>query len=575
MAEQMEVEMDKSKDSGDNVQTQLQENYLKSIVTLTEGEVVDGTVVSVTQDRVFVDVGSKSEGGISISEFTEIPKPGDVVTVQVVKLENNRGEVVLSKKRVDEKLTMKKLRQAYNNKQPVTGVIKKITNGGYEVDLGGDMTAFLPTSQADRVRVERPESLLNLSAEFLIERFNTNGGKSNIVVNRRKYLENNIKEARDAFFANTQIGDEVTGVVKSFTSFGAFVDLGGFDGLLHINDMSWGHVAKPKDFVKKGQTVKLKVIRLDPEEKRINLSLKHFTEDPWLHFQDDFAVNDIVKGKVTKITDFGAFIELKEGIEGLAHISEFSWVKKINKPEDMVKIGDIVDCAILGFDIRDGRVSLGLKQAHENPWDTIGDKYPVGTKISKKIVKFTNSGAFVELEDGIDAFLSADDVSWSRRTKPMNSEFAVGDTIDCVIIENDPEARRIRVGIKQLSDDPWVLFARDNEEGTEIEGEISSIKKDIGIFVKLAEGVEGLIYKTNLLENKEDNIEEALAKYNVGDKIKAVISDMNADKRKISLSVRDYKKRLKRNEISQYISSDNDDEQGKFTLGDLLKDKNN
>jgi len=395
-----------------------------------------------------------------------------------------------------------------------------------------------------------------------------------VVVNRRKYLEEQTEVNREKFFNEVQIGDSVEGVVKSFTSFGAFIDLGGFDGLLHINDMSWGHVTRPKDFVKKGQEITLKVIRLDPEEKRINLSLKHFTEDPWLHFEDNFHVNDIVKGKVTKLTEFGAFIELEEGIEGLAHISEFSWVKKINKPEDMVNIGDDVECMILGYDIQAGRVSLGLKQVTENPWEDIAQKYPVGTKLTRKVVKVTNAGAFVELEEGIDGFLHADDLSWTKKVRNPSSELTVDQEIEVVVIESDPETHRIRLGVKQLSDDPWKQFADTHEPGTSVEGEITSIT-DFGVFLKVEGGIEGLINKQNLLESREDTFEEVVKKYTVGDKIKAIVVDVSPERQKVAFSIKDYKKKVQREEISRYMSSTEEQTDGAYTLGDLLKNKTN
>ena len=344
--------------------------------------------------------------------------------------------------------------------------------------------------------------------------------------------------------------------------------------MLHINDMSWGHVTRPKDFVKKGQEIELKVIRLDPEEKRINLSLKHFSEDPWLHFEDKYHVNDVVKGTVTKLTDFGAFIELEEGIEGLAHISEFSWVKKINKASDMVKIGDEVECMVLGYDIQAGRVSLGLKQVTDNPWNSITEKYPVGTRLTRKVVKVTNAGAFVELEEGIDGFLHADDLSWTKKVKHPGSELTVDQEIEVVVIESDSENHRIRLGVKQLSEDPWQQFCATYKPGSTLEGEVVSIA-DFGIFVRAPGGIEGLVNKSNLSESREETFEEAVKKYNVGDKINVYVVDVNPEKQKAAFSVKEFKRKQQRDEISQYMSSVDDGNDGAFTLGDLLKNKNN
>jgi small subunit ribosomal protein S1 len=334
--------------------------------------------------------------------------------------------------------------------------------------------------------------------------------------------------------------------------------------------MSWGHVTRPKDFVRKGQEIRLKVIRIDPVEKRINLSLKHFSDDPWVHFEDKYHVNDIVKGKVTKLTDFGAFIELEEGIEGLAHISEFSWVKKIQKPSEIVNIGDEVECMVLGYDLQEGKVSLGLKQVTANPWNEIGDKYPVGTRLTRKVVKLTNAGAFIELEEGIDGFLHGDDISWTKKIKHPGSEIQTGQEIEIMVISVDRDARSIRLGIKQLSEDPWQNFAGAYRPGSQVEGEISSVT-DFGVFVRVPGGIEGLIHKTNLPENREETPEDALKKYKVGDKIKAVVLEIQPDKQKVAFSIKDYQRKMQQEEISRYMSGEESGDS--YTLGDFLKSK--
>ncbi|WP_277056900.1 30S ribosomal protein S1 [Treponema socranskii] len=565
--ETQEVEKEQNRDSKDKFQTQLEES-LNSLSTPENGQLVDGTVVAVTDDTVFVDVNCKSEGRIPKSEFgSKAPEVGDTVTVKLVNKFGKNGPEI-SKRQADEKRLWKDITQAFKDKIPIDGTVAKVVKGGFEVDLGGGIHAFLPISQSDSQKVEKPESLVGTESKMYIERLYSDN-KANVVVNRRKYLEEQIGKARDEFFANVKIGDTVKGTVKSFTSFGAFIDLGGFDGLLHINDMSWGHVARPKDFVKKGQEIELKVIRMDEAEKRINLSLKHFTEDPWMHFEDTYHVNDVVKGKVTKLTDFGAFIELEEGIEGLVHISEFSWTKKVNKPSDMVKVGDEVECMILGYDIQAGRVSLGLKQVTANPWDTIGEKYPVGSRVKGKVIKITNAGAFIELEDGIDGFLHGDDISWTKKVKHPGSELQQDQEIEAVVIENDAESHRIRLGIKQLTDNPWKLFAETHKPGSTLEGEISSIT-EFGIFVKAPEGIEGLVNKTNLSEDRNVPFEEAVKNYKVGDKINVYVVDVNVEKEKIAFSVREFKKAQERAAISQYIAKP-DEKDGAYTFGDFLQ----
>ncbi len=567
--EQKEVEKNIVQGS-DNIYTQLEES-INNMEPVENGANVKGTVVQVTDDTVFVDVNCKSEGKIPVAEFNgELPNVGDVITVFLINQFGKNGPEV-SKIKADEKRLWEDFKVAFEEKKPVSGVISSLTKGGYIVNLGGGITAFLPISQADVQKVDKDEKLLGVKSDFYIERLYGNG-KRNVVVNRRKYLEEQMNVNRGNFFDNIKIGDTVKGTVKSFTSFGAFIDLGGFDGLLHINDMSWGHVIRPKDFVKKGQEIELKVIRLDPDGKRINLSLKHFTEDPWVHLEEKYHVNDIVKGEVTKLTDFGAFIQLEEGIEGLAHISEFSWTKKINKPSDMVKEGDDVECMILGYDIQAGRVSLGLKQVTENPWDSIAEKYPVGTKVNGKVVKITNSGAFIQLEEGIDAFLAGEDLSWTKKVKHPGSEIKVDQMLDVVVIDCDPENHRIRVGVKQLTDNPWKVFADQYSTGDTLEGEITAIN-DFGIFVKAPCGIEGLVNKSNLSDDKNVPFEEAVKKYNVGDKLNVFVVSIDVAKERVGFSVKEYKKAQARAEISQYMSSTNDD--GAYTIGDSLKNQQN
>ena len=567
--EQMEVEKDESQQGA--IQTQLEES-LKGL-NIEDGQIVDGTVIQTADGYVFIDIGYRTEGRIPVQEFgTKLPKDGEKVTVVVIRKDGRNGPEI-SYTKAQAKQLWKDFRKYFDEKIPIEGTIEKEVKGGFDVNLGGDIHAFLPISQSDSQKVENPSKLIGTVSKFYIERLYSDN-KQNVVVNRRKYLEEIINTERDKFFAEKQIGDTVKGTVKSFTSFGAFIDLGGFDGLLHINDMSWGHVTRPKDFVKKGQEVELKVIRLEPNEKRINLSLKHFSEDPWVHFEDKYHVDDIVEGTVTKLTDFGAFIELEEGIEGLAHISEFSWTKKVNKASDMVKIGDKIKCMILGYDIPAGRVSLGLKQVTPNPWDSISEKYPEGTKISGKVVKLTNAGAFIQLEDGIDGFLLAEDISWTKKVKHAGSELKVDQEVEVVVLEADSENHRIRVGIKQLTDNPWKKFAEEYKPGSTLEGEITSIT-DFGVFVKAPDGIEGLVNKANLSDDRDVPYEEAVKKYNVGDKINVFVVDINVDKEKVAFSVKEYKKAQARKEISQYMSSSENDGDGAYTLGDMIKSQKN
>lgn len=551
----------------DNNQKILQEEYLKNLENLQEGTLIEGTVISVTSDVVNIGIGYKSDGIIPLSEFEQKPKVGDTVKVVLVKKESRNGSVELSKEKADAISFKTNLESALANKTSVKGKIVKVIKGGYDVDLGFGFSAFLPISKADIARIEVPEELLGLEAEFYLEKLILDK-KNNIVVNRRDLLVETTNKKRDAFFENAKEGDIVEGTVKTFTSFGSFVDLGGFDGLLHINDMGWGHVTRPKDFVKKGDKIKLKIIKLDKEEKRINLSLKHLTPDPWSVFESKYKVNDTVKGKVTKLADFGAFIEIEDGIEGLAHISELSWVKRISHPKEVLKIGDMVEAKILAYDLESGRVSLGLKQVQENPWDKISEKFPEGKIINALIKKVTPAGAFITLEEGIDGFLASDDLSWTKKIKNATSVLNEGEKIDVKVLEVDGQGKRIRLGVKQISEDPWSTLKKSYPRGSSVEGTITN-KTEFGVFLKLPGGLEGLINKSNLVDSRDEDPVEFMKKLNIGDVLKVSVVEISDEKQKISLSLRDFVKNQQKEEISKYIH--NQSENDGFTLGDLLK----
>jgi small subunit ribosomal protein S1 len=564
---------EKDAETATDKQSSLQEEYLRALNDIEEGQLIDGKVVEVTPETVFVDVGYKSEGKIPVEEFSQPPQIGDDVSVVLVRKEGKGGQVVVSKQKADHRVFWKELKDAFDNGKPVKGTFDKNIKGGFEVDLGYNTRGFCPFSKADVQRVEKPEEYIGKEGWFLLDRLYSNN-KLKIVLSRRGYLEQEIERRKSEFFENTQIGDTVKGSVKSFTSFGAFVDLGGFDGLLHINDMSWGHVTRPKDFVKKGEEIELKVINLDPEEQKINLSLKHFTPDPWSTFEDKYQVGDIVKGKVTKLADFGAFVELEEGIEGLVHVSELSWTKRINHPKEILGEGDEVDVKILSYDLQQGRVSLGIKQVYSNPWEDIGSRYPVGTRLKRPVVKITNAGAFVQLEEGIDAFLHADDLSWTKKIKNPGSVLTEGEEIECVVTDVDPESHRVRVGVKQLSEDPWKSLQRSYPKGSVIEGEVTSVT-DFGIFVRVPGDIEGLLHKFNLGDPNQDvNEDELLKQYKPGDKVEAAVLDIKPEQQKLSLSIKELRKKQQKKEMSKYIHDDEGDE-ATVTFGDLLKEKGN
>ncbi len=548
----------------------MQEEYLKSLDGIEDGQLVTGTVVQVNNEHVFVDVGYKSEGKISRSEFEESPEIGDSVKVVIVAKEGKHGQIVVSKKRADIKERTDELRKAADERAPIQGTFIKVIKGGFEVDLGGSYKGFCPLSKADVVRVEEPETLIGITDFFVIDKFHA-GTKLKSVVSRREYLEKKIKENKDEFFSTVKIGDVIEGVVKSFTSFGAFIDLGGFDGLLHINDMSWGHVTRPKDFVKKGQVVQLRLINIDPESQKINLSLKHMSEDPWSTFEQRYHVNDVITAPITKITSFGVFIEIEPGVEGLAHISELSWTKRINNPKEILNMGDVVNAKILGYDLDKKRVSLGLKQLLENPWDTIAERYPVGMTLNKPVVKITNSGAFINLEEGIDGFLHIDDVSWTKKLKNMSSFCKEGESIDVVVTRVESDNRRIRLSVKKLEDNPWNVLRKDYPRYSKISGTVSNVT-DFGVFVKVIGDIDGLITKYNLVGPDEEFTDEVLKKYNVGDPITAMVIECNPNTQKLSLSIKEMIKRSQQSEIAKYIHG-NDDEEDTFTFADLMASK--
>jgi small subunit ribosomal protein S1 len=550
-------------------ENQLQEQYVQSLQPIEEGQMIPGRVIEVDSDYIYVDVGYKSEGKIPSNEFDTKPQMGEVVYVILVRKEGREGQVIVSKRKADEKIFWKDLRIAFDEHKPVQGTIVHKIKGGYEVDLGNDIRAFLPLSKVDVKRPSENSDYVGVKSSFYIDRLYAKG-KTNIVVSRRDWMEEDIKKRRDEFFGQVKIGDTVEGIVKSFTSFGAFVDLGGFDGLLHINDMSWGHVTRPKDFVKLGESIQLKVIRMEAQEGRINLSLKHFTEDPWNHFEEKYHIGDIVKGKTTKLADFGAFIEIEEGIEGLAHISELSWTRKIKHPREVLKVGDVVEAKILNYDIQQGKLSLGLKQVLPNPWDDIDQRYPVGMRMTRKVVRASPYALFFEIEEGIDGVMHVDDMSWTKKIRNASSFAKVDDEIEVMVVGIDKERGKVQLGVKQLSEDPWESIARAYPRGSIIQGEITNIT-DFGLFVKVQGGIEGLVHKMNLVDDRVESVDAALAKYKVGDAVQAVVTEVSPSKQKLSLSLRDYVKKVQREEMDKYIHDES--KQDTVSLGDMLKDK--
>ena len=553
------------------LQEELQEAYLKSLDVLEVGQLVKGTIVAVTHEQVFVDIGYKSEGKIYISEFADSPVVGDIVQVVLINKEGRNGEVVVSKQKADEYLGWKHIKEAFHNTSSVEGEVRKVVKGGFEVSLDGGSIGFNPISKMDFFKIEDPLKYVGIKSQFHIERLYSDN-RVNIILSRRKWLEEEMHRKRNEFFQNSKEGDVVEGMVKTFTSFGAFVDLGGFDGLLHINDMSWGHVAKPKDCVKKGQCLQLKLIRLDAENQKINLSLKDMTTNPWENFTDRFQLHDTIQGTVTKLAEFGAFIELERGIEGLAHISELSWTKRIKHPDEVLEIGEEVKVKILGFDLDARKVSLGIKQNLPNPWDDVETRYPKDKRLTGKVKKITSTGAFVELEEGVDGFLHSDDLSWNRNHRNLHTVLTVDQEIAVIVLESNSEKHNIRLGVKHLESNPWTELINSYSEGSIVQAEVTTIT-DFGIFAEVQGGIEGLIPKMHLGDPKTINLEEELGKYKAGQKITAVILELNPEKQKLSLSIREISRSQERQAIAKY-NADNTDAESPATIADFLKQDN-
>lgn len=547
----------------------LQQQYVNSFQPVEEGQLLNGTVVEVGQERIYIDVGLKSEGRVPAAEFTDLPEVGQSVEVVLLRKESRSGEVIVSRRKAEEQLLWRTLKAAAEQRTPVQGIIRRKIKGGYEVDLGAGTRAFMPFSKVDIMRVRNEDDYLNLQTSFFVEQL-VSKGRANVVVNRRDWLEQEIKNRREQFYSHAEVGDVVEGTVKSFTSFGAFVDLGGFDGLLHVNDMRWGHVASPRDLVEIGQQLTAKIIRLDRETQKVNLSLKHFTEDPWTTFEERFQVGDTVHGAVTKLTDFGAFVAIADGIEGLVHVSDLSWVKRVRHPKEILAPGDEMEVKILAYDLEHAKLSLGLKQLLANPWDEVPERYPVGRRITARVSNLVSFGAFLNIEDEIDGLLHVEDMSWTERVADPSTVVKVGDEIEVMVLHVDPRQRRIKLGLKQLSEDPWTTLARAYKKGAQINGTVSR-KADFGVFVTVEGDLEGLISK-NHLTTGDTSFEEASNALKVGDPIQALVLEINPQSQRLALSVRELRRRQVRADLLRYAHSDGSDDT--VPLGDLLRRKN-
>ena len=537
------------------------EEFIKDLSSFIEGEIVEGLVVAVTTDSVLVDIGYKSEGDILLSEFTEKPQKGDKIKVMIVKKESKDGRLILSKQKADEIVKWDNIKNSYKGELPVEGTIVETIKSGFTVNIES-FKAFLPLSQLSMRKIDNPQSFIGKALLFKIDKMD---GKSNIVLSHKKYLEELKEKKIEEFFSTRKEGDVVEGVVKDIVSYGAFIDLGSIDGLMHVNDISWGRVFDLKKYLKKGENLNLKILSLDAFNRKVSLGLKQLAPDPWESFESKYEKGKKYKGTVTKITTFGGFIELEEGVEGLLHISELSWTKRINHPKEILKVGDMVEIMILDYDLMKKTVSLGLKQVLPNPWDTIDSRYTVGSRIIANITKITKSGIFIELEEGIEGFLHIDDISWAKQIKNLSDNFKKGESIEVVVLLIDKENKRIQIGRKQLSENPWASLKSKYPKGSVINGTITSIT-EFGVFVKVDEDIEGLIHISQLSNEK---IEDPNTHFKVGDEIKAAVIDIDKDKKKVSLSVKELLNRLEEKEIQKYVEDDVK-KTASVTLGDII-----
>jgi small subunit ribosomal protein S1 len=466
-------------------------HYEESLRSLGEGEIMRGTVLAVDDKEVLVDVGFKSEGVIALSEFPDPSsiKVGLVIDVFLEKMENQDGLIVLSKQRADFVRVWDKVKEAHDNGEVVDGRLVRKIKGGVVVDLYG-VEAFLPGSQIALRQVQNVDSLLGQNVSVKIIKLNKR--RRNIVVSRRAVLEHE-RDRMKATILKDLAKDQIReGVVKNITDFGAFVDLGGIDGLLHITDLSWGRVAHPSELVKIGDKVRVKVLNFDPEKERISLGLKQLGAYPWEGVDEKYKVGDRIKGRVVSITDYGAFVELERGVEGLIHVSEMSWTRHVRHPSKVVNIGDIIDAVVLKVDKANEKISLGLKQIEPDPWLTLDEKYPPGMKVKGKVRNLTNFGAFVELEEGIDGLVHVSDMSWTKRVAHPSEVLKKGETVEVVILSIDKEHRRISLGLKQVGEDPWPHLAEQFPPGMGLSGAINRLF-DRGAIVDLGNGVEGFV----------------------------------------------------------------------------------
>ena len=503
-------------------------------VSFKSGSIVDGSVTAIKGDDIFVDIGYKSAGSVSASEFGEDAdvKIGDKVSVMIVKLEDDKtGMIELSKRRADEKIRWEKILTRYVEGCVVTGTIKSAVRGGLIVQVD-DVEAFLPGSQVEIAPVKELEPYVGQTYDFKVIKISNE--RRNLIISRRELIEGTLAEKKAELLASLGKGEVRKGRVKNITDFGAFVDLDGIDGLLHITDMSWGRIKHPGEVLKVGQEIEVMVLDIDRDRERISLGLKQTTQNPWDTIQERFPVGSRVQGKVVNLAAYGAFVEIDTGIEGLVHISEFSWTKRVARASDMLSIGDEVQVVVLSVDIENQKIALGIRQTQDNPWDTVQERFPVGSKIAGKVRNFTAYGAFVELEEGIDGMIHVSDMSWTRKINHPSECLQKGQEVEAVVLDVNPKEQRISLGLKQAQQDPWDDIAKKFPVGAVVKGKVSKIAS-FGAFVELEDGVDGLVHISQISGDRVEKVRDALE---IGQEVEARIVKVDRAERRIGLSIR-------------------------------------
>ena len=533
---------------------------------LEENTIVKGEIVRVDDDNVLVDVNFKSEGQIPTAEFRDAEgnltiKVGDSVEVLVVRKNEQEGTITLSFEKAKRMQLFDQLESVQEKNGVIKGRIMRRIKGGYTVDLGG-VEAFLPGSHVDLRPVPDMDALVNQEFDFRVLKINRR--RSNVIVSRRVLLEEERDSKRQELLQTLAEGQVVTGKAKNITEYGVFVDLGGLDGLLHITDMSWKRIRHPREMVTLGQDLELKVLSFDRENQKVSLGLKQLVPDPWQDITTRFPEGSRHTGKVTNLVDYGAFVELEPGVEGLVHISEMSWTRKLRHPSQMVRQGDEVEVVILGVDPDKKRISLGMKQIKPNPWELVGERYPEGTILEGVIKNITEFGIFIGIEDGIDGLIHVSDISWTKKIRHPNELFQIGNTVQAKVLTVDQENEKFTLGIKQLSEDPWSKVPATYPVGGIVKGTITNIT-DFGLFVEVEEGIEGLVHVSELSNKKIKTPSEL---YKEGEEIQAKIIHVSAEDRRLGLSIKQIKEDEERRKPREYSRSGPEAGQN---LGDLLK----